>query len=64
MPAEVKQRKKPQKQSDEVSESSTRNGKDEAQKVKTEAASKPSSSLDIRSVICVLSLAVCGGLSW
>ncbi|KAM8740092.1 inhibitor of nuclear factor kappa-B kinase-interacting protein isoform 2-T2 [Acanthopagrus schlegelii] len=64
MPAEVKQRKKPQKQSDEVPESSTKNGKDEAQKVKTEAASKPSSSLDIRSVICVLSLAVCGGLSW
>lgn len=64
MPAEVKQRKKSPKQSDEVSESSARNGQDEAQKVKTEAGSKPSSSLDIRSVICVLSLAVCGGLSW
>ncbi|XP_073336870.1 inhibitor of nuclear factor kappa-B kinase-interacting protein isoform X1 [Pagrus major] len=64
MPTEVKQRKKSQKQSDEVSETSTTNGKDEAQKVKTATGSKPPSSLDIRSIICVLSLAVCGGLSW
>lgn len=69
MPAEVKQRKKSQKQSDEVSETSTANGKDEAQKVKTEARNnagpnKTSPSLDIRSVMCLLSLAACGVLSW
>ncbi|KAF1372287.1 hypothetical protein PFLUV_G00263700 [Perca fluviatilis] len=69
MPTELKQRKKSQKQSDEVSETSAVNGKDEAQKGKTEAgnnagANKTSSSLDIRSIMCLLSLAACGALSW
>ncbi|XP_022605396.1 inhibitor of nuclear factor kappa-B kinase-interacting protein isoform X1 [Seriola dumerili] len=69
MPTEVKQRKKTQKQSDEVPETSAANGKDEARKVKTESgnntgANKTSSSLDIRSIMCVLSLAACGAMSW
>ncbi|XP_042367214.1 inhibitor of nuclear factor kappa-B kinase-interacting protein isoform X1 [Plectropomus leopardus] len=69
MPAELKQRKKSQKQSDEVTETSAANGKDEAQKVKTEAgnnsgANKTSSDLDIRSIMCLLSLVACGALSW
>ncbi|KAG7225673.1 hypothetical protein INR49_012259 [Caranx melampygus] len=69
MPSEVKQRKKTQKQSDEVSETSTSNGKDEARKVKTESgnntgANKSSSCLDIRSILCLLSLAACGAMSW
>ncbi|XP_028426266.1 inhibitor of nuclear factor kappa-B kinase-interacting protein isoform X4 [Perca flavescens] len=69
MPTELKQRKKSQKQSDEVSETSAVNGKDEAHKGKTEAgniaaANKTSSSLDIRSIMCLLSLAACGALSW
>ncbi|XP_045928352.1 inhibitor of nuclear factor kappa-B kinase-interacting protein isoform X3 [Micropterus dolomieu] len=69
MPTEVKQRKKTQKQSDEGSERSATNSKDEAQKVKMETgnipgAHKTSSSLDIRSILCLLSLAACGALSW
>ncbi|KAA8580252.1 hypothetical protein FQN60_005787 [Etheostoma spectabile] len=69
MPTELKQRKKSQKQSEEVSETSAANGKDEGHKVKTEAgnnagANKTSSSLDIRSIMCLLSLAACGALSW
>lgn len=65
MPSELKQRKKSQKQSDEVSETSAANCKDEAEKVKTEAGrNKSSSSLDVRSVLCLLSLAACGALSW
>ncbi|XP_029318404.1 inhibitor of nuclear factor kappa-B kinase-interacting protein isoform X1 [Cottoperca gobio] len=68
MPTELKQRKKSQKQS-EVSETSAANANDETQKVKTEdgndaGAKKTSSSLDIRSLMCVLSLAACGALSW
>ncbi|CAN9508431.1 unnamed protein product [Ophioblennius macclurei] len=66
MPTEVKQRKKSQKVSDEVSESL--NGKNEAQKVKSEsgenAKKATSSGLDLRSVVCLLSLAACGALSW
>ncbi|XP_071761797.1 inhibitor of nuclear factor kappa-B kinase-interacting protein isoform X2 [Centroberyx gerrardi] len=71
MPNEVKQRKKTQspKQSDELSETSAANGKDEAQKVKTAVGNnagpnKASSSLDLKSVMCVLSLAACGALTW
>ncbi|XP_070848248.1 inhibitor of nuclear factor kappa-B kinase-interacting protein isoform X2 [Chaetodon trifascialis] len=69
MPTEVKQRKKSQKQSDEASETSPANGKEEAQKVKTEAgsraaANKTSSGLDVRGLMCLLSLAACGALSW
>ncbi|XP_062299969.1 inhibitor of nuclear factor kappa-B kinase-interacting protein isoform X1 [Scomber scombrus] len=64
MPSEVKQRKKT-KQSDEVSETSSAN-KDEK---KTEAGSNAaantkSSSLDLKSIMCLLSLAACGALSW
>ncbi|KAM3587912.1 uncharacterized protein V6R79_016900 [Siganus canaliculatus] len=40
MPSEVKQRKKPQKQSDEASETSAADAKDEGQKVKPEAGAK------------------------
>ncbi|KAK2883009.1 inhibitor of nuclear factor kappa-B kinase-interacting protein isoform X1 [Channa argus] len=69
MPTEVKQRKKTQaqKQSDEVSETSTR---DEEQKARVEAgnntgANKSSSSgLDIKSFLCFLSFVACGALSW
>lgn len=70
MPTELKQRRKPQKQSDEVSETSSTNVKDEAQKVKMEAgknnagANKTSSSLDMKSIMCLMSLAACGALSW
>lgn len=69
MSTELKQRKKSQKQSDPVPETSATNGKDETQKVKTEAgnnagANKTSSSLDVRSLMCLLSLAACGALSW
>ncbi|XP_067437575.1 inhibitor of nuclear factor kappa-B kinase-interacting protein isoform X2 [Thunnus thynnus] len=66
MPSEVKQRKKA-KQSDELSETSPANTKDE--KAKTEvgnnaAANKTSSSLDVKSIMCLLSFAACGALSW
>ncbi|XP_044200028.1 inhibitor of nuclear factor kappa-B kinase-interacting protein isoform X1 [Thunnus albacares] len=66
MPSEVKQRKKA-KQSDELSETSPANTKDE--KAKTEvgnnaAANKTSSSLDLKSIMCLLSFAACGALSW
>lgn len=64
MPNEVKQRKKTQKQSDEPSETSAPNGKDEIQKVKANGNQKTSSSLDLRSILCVLSLVACGALSW
>uniref|UniRef100_A0A8D3CYE1 Inhibitor of nuclear factor kappa-B kinase-interacting protein n=1 Tax=Scophthalmus maximus TaxID=52904 RepID=A0A8D3CYE1_SCOMX len=66
MPTELKQRKKSQKQSDEVIDSSPGNGKeDEAQKAKPEAAGgRTSSAVDVRSVMCLLSLAACGALSW
>ncbi|KAM6962376.1 inhibitor of nuclear factor kappa-B kinase-interacting protein isoform 2-T2 [Tautogolabrus adspersus] len=69
MPTEVKQRKKSPKQSDEVSETSASNGKDEDKKAKTgagnyAAANKTSSCFDIRSIMCLLSLAACGALSW
>ncbi|KAM4569126.1 inhibitor of nuclear factor kappa-B kinase-interacting protein isoform 2-T2 [Odontesthes bonariensis] len=71
MPTEVKQRKKTQaqKQSDELSETSSANGKDEAHKMKTEdggskGANKTSTSPDFKSFVCLLSLATCGALSW
>ncbi len=69
MPTEVKQRKKSQKQSDGVSETSPTNGKDEAFKEKTEArnnagADKTSSSVDSRSVMCFFLLVACGALGW
>ncbi|XP_019113560.1 inhibitor of nuclear factor kappa-B kinase-interacting protein isoform X1 [Larimichthys crocea] len=62
MPTEVKQRKKSPKQSDEGSGASAANGKDEAHKVKTEAGNNQ--SLDVRSILCLLSLAACAALSW
>ncbi|KAM3858971.1 inhibitor of nuclear factor kappa-B kinase-interacting protein [Diretmus argenteus] len=74
MPQEVKQRKKnqSQKQNDELSETPDANGKDEAHKVKPAAggankaasSSSSSSSLDLKSIMCVLSLAACGALTW
>lgn len=69
MPTEVKQRKKSPKQSDEGSEASAANGKEDARKAQTEAgnsagANKSASAPDIRSVLCVLSLAACAALSW
>ncbi|XP_026217324.1 inhibitor of nuclear factor kappa-B kinase-interacting protein isoform X1 [Anabas testudineus] len=71
MPTEVKQRKKSQsqKQSDEKTETSPANCKDEAQKVKKEdgnntGANKSPSSLDIKGVMCLLSFVACGALSW
>lgn len=69
MPTEVKQRKKPQKQSEEASEISSLNGKNEGQKVKLESGknagvNKTSSSWDMRSIMCLMSLIVCGALSW
>ncbi|XP_029901192.1 inhibitor of nuclear factor kappa-B kinase-interacting protein isoform X1 [Myripristis murdjan] len=65
MPNEVKQRKKTQspKQSEELSETSPANGKDEAQKAKR-AAGNSGSALDLKSIICLLSLAACGALTW
>ncbi|XP_074553801.1 inhibitor of nuclear factor kappa-B kinase-interacting protein isoform X1 [Halichoeres trimaculatus] len=67
MSTEVKQRKKSQKQRDEVTETS--NNKHEDKPVKTEAensaaAQKTSSCLDMRSLMCLLSLSACGALSW
>ncbi|KAF7647701.1 hypothetical protein LDENG_00167930 [Lucifuga dentata] len=69
MPNEVKQRKKTlsQKQSDELSEKPAENGKDEEQKVKTEAGNNGGANkaiLDLKSIMCLLSFAVCGALSW
>ncbi|XP_059182183.1 inhibitor of nuclear factor kappa-B kinase-interacting protein-like [Centropristis striata] len=68
MPTELKQRKKSQKQSDEAPETSAANVKDETQKEKTEggnsAAAKKSSCWDFTSLMCLLSLAACGALSW
>lgn len=57
MPTELKQRKKSQSAS----------VKDETSKATTEAAedgNKTSSSWDVRGIMCVLSLAACGALSW
>lgn len=59
MPTEVKQRKKPQKQSDEGAETSSANGKDAG---KNNAGANK--SLDFRSIMCLMSLVACGALSW
>lgn len=66
MPTEVKQRKKSQKSTDEVSETSSVSGKNEAPKEKTEAGrnSVHKTSFDLRTFLCLLSLAACGVLSW
>ncbi|XP_077356301.1 inhibitor of nuclear factor kappa-B kinase-interacting protein isoform X2 [Festucalex cinctus] len=63
MPGEVKQRKK--KQSDEVAPDFATK-QDEDTKVKREHVSTPpkTSSLDLKLIMCVLSLAVCAALSW
>lgn len=63
MPAEVKQRKKTAKQSDGASDASSADGRDEARRLKTEAGDT-AAGLDVRSLMCVLSLAACGALSW
>lgn len=62
MPAEVKQRKKSQKPNDEGSETPPANGKDEAQKVTRNNTNK--TTLDFRSILCLLSLGACAALSW
>ncbi|XP_054910817.1 inhibitor of nuclear factor kappa-B kinase-interacting protein isoform X2 [Poeciliopsis prolifica] len=71
MPTEIKQRKKSQsqKQNDEMPQNSPANGKGEAQKAKTEdgeksGANKTSSGPDMKGLMCLLSLAACGVLSW
>ncbi|XP_011611625.2 inhibitor of nuclear factor kappa-B kinase-interacting protein isoform X1 [Takifugu rubripes] len=66
MPTEVKQRKKSQKPTDEVSGTSSLNGKNEAQKEKTDAGKNNvhKTSFDLRTFLCLLSLAACGVLSW
>ncbi|XP_047245195.1 inhibitor of nuclear factor kappa-B kinase-interacting protein isoform X2 [Girardinichthys multiradiatus] len=71
MPAEIKQRKKTksQKQTDEITQNSPANGKDEAQKAKTEdgenrGANKTPSGPDIKLLMCLFSLLACGVLSW
>lgn len=71
MPNEVKQRKKTQlqKQGDELSETSSTNGKDDAQKAKTAEGNDvaqnkiASSSLDLKTILCLLSLVACGVLT-
>ncbi|XP_020781870.2 inhibitor of nuclear factor kappa-B kinase-interacting protein isoform X1 [Boleophthalmus pectinirostris] len=70
MPNEVKQRKKtqPQKLSDDTPET-VANGPGEDQKVKTAAGQVPSgekksSAVDFKGILCILSLAACGILSW
>uniref|UniRef100_A0A674MPT5 IKBKB interacting protein n=1 Tax=Takifugu rubripes TaxID=31033 RepID=A0A674MPT5_TAKRU len=65
MPTEVKQRKKSQKPTDEVSGTSSLNGKNEAQKEKTDAGKNNvhKTSFDLRTFLCLLSLAACGVLS-
>uniref|UniRef100_A0A1A7WYR4 IKBKB interacting protein n=1 Tax=Iconisemion striatum TaxID=60296 RepID=A0A1A7WYR4_9TELE len=67
MSTEVKQRKKSPKQNNDLSETSSANGKNEAQKAKTEdnfRVNKTSSGPDVKSLLCLLSLIVCGVLSW
>lgn len=65
MPSEVKQRKKSQKLNDEVNETSCVNGKNNVQKEKTEAGkNNVNKTLDFTTVLCLVSLAACGVLSW
>lgn len=64
MPTEVKQRKKAQKQGDETTEASSPNGKDVTTKAKTASGTSNGCCWDMRSILCFLSLAVCGALSW
>ncbi|XP_034019539.1 inhibitor of nuclear factor kappa-B kinase-interacting protein isoform X2 [Thalassophryne amazonica] len=66
MSTEVKQRKKTPKTSDQVAETSDASHKDEAKKASTQtgncAEKKP--ALDPKTIMCLLSLATCGALSW
>ncbi|XP_037316164.2 inhibitor of nuclear factor kappa-B kinase-interacting protein isoform X1 [Pungitius pungitius] len=67
MPTELKQRKKSPKQSDGVNETSAANGEDETPKAEPgnpAGENKTSSSWDILSLMCVVSLAACAALSW
>lgn len=68
MPTEVKQRKKTQKQGDEAPTASSPNGKDEALDAKTATGKgyvgPKECCWDMRMILCFLSLAVCGALSW
>ncbi|XP_069571903.1 inhibitor of nuclear factor kappa-B kinase-interacting protein isoform X2 [Brachyistius frenatus] len=63
MPTEVKQRKKiqAQKQSEDRRETSSANEKDEAHKA---GHNSSKAHLDVKSLMCLLSLAACGALSW
>ncbi|KAM6896172.1 inhibitor of nuclear factor kappa-B kinase-interacting protein isoform 1-T1 [Lycodopsis pacificus] len=62
MRTEFKQRKKSQKQSDEAAETSDANCKDEMHKGKMQAGNN--AGVNKTSIMCVLSLAACGALSW
>lgn len=65
MPTELKQRKKSQKLTDEDSETSSLNEKNDVQKENTEAGkNNVHQTLDFRTILCLLSLAACGVLSW
>lgn len=66
MPTEVKQRKKSQKLTDEVSDTSSLNGKNDVQKENREAGKTNvnQTSLDFRAIVCLVSLAACALLSW
>ncbi|KAK9525764.1 hypothetical protein VZT92_016446 [Zoarces viviparus] len=62
MRTEFKQRKKSQKQSDEAAETSDANCKEEMHKGKMQAANN--AGVNTTSIMCLLSLAACGALSW
>ncbi|XP_031714868.1 inhibitor of nuclear factor kappa-B kinase-interacting protein-like [Anarrhichthys ocellatus] len=62
MRTEFKQRKKSQKQSDEAAETSDANCKDEMHKAKMQA--RNNAGVNKTSIMCLLSLAACGALSW
>ncbi|XP_061570891.1 inhibitor of nuclear factor kappa-B kinase-interacting protein isoform X2 [Cololabis saira] len=72
MPTEVKQRKKTQqapKLGGEPAETLPANGKNEPHKAKTEdgdteGTNKRSAGPDVKTLLCFLSLAACGALSW
>ncbi|XP_075967529.1 inhibitor of nuclear factor kappa-B kinase-interacting protein isoform X2 [Anarhichas minor] len=62
MRTEFKQRKKSQKQSDEAAETSDANCKDEMHKAKMQAGNN--AGVNKTFIMCLLSLAACGALSW
>ncbi|XP_069376271.1 inhibitor of nuclear factor kappa-B kinase-interacting protein isoform X1 [Paralichthys olivaceus] len=67
MPSEVKQRKKTPKQSDEESETSRANSKDEEKEKSPKMEpgnTNTSPGVDVKSFMCLLCVAACGALSW